>query len=82
MGKALLFRDGQRYEIRWSTQRTEAEKQADLRKPIRFYYQDTESLIPLKPGKTWVIVVTPWTAVTEQTQGVWLLQFSQPAGAK
>jgi hypothetical protein len=82
IGKALLFRDGRQYTIRWSTHKTEQEKQTDRRKPIRFLYDYTESLIPLKPGHTWVIVVTPWTAVTEQKPGEWLLQFSQPPGAK
>jgi hypothetical protein len=39
-------------------------------------------LVPLKPGRTWVIVVTPLTAMTEKMPGEWLLQFSQPKGAK
>jgi hypothetical protein len=82
IGEALLFRDGQKYRIRWSTQKTEQEKQADIRKPIRFYYHDTESLFPLKPGHTWIIVVTPETTVTEKEPGEWFLRFIQPAGAK
>ena len=82
MGDAFLFRDGKQYKIRWSTHKTEAEKQANIRHPIRFYYEDTESLIPLKPGHTWVIIVTPFTALTEKQPGEWLMQFSQPPGAK
>ena len=82
MGDAFLFRDGKQYKIRWSTHKTEAEKKANIRHPIRFYYEDTESLIPLKPGHTWVIIVTPFTALTEKQPGEWLMQFSQPPGAK
>ena len=82
MGDALLFRDGQQYKIRWSTHKSEEEKQSDRRKPIRFYYRDTESLFPLKPGKTWIIVVTPDTTVTEKKPGEWFLRFIQPPGAK
>ena len=82
MGDALLFRDGQQYKIRWSTHKTEEEKQSNRRKPIRFYYRDTESLFPLKPGRTWIIVVTPDSPVTEKKAGEWFLRFSQPPGAK
>lgn len=82
VGDAMLFRDGKKYDIRWSTAATEAELQSGRRKPIRFFYADGKTPFPLKPGHTWVIVVTPETAVTEQSQGNWLLQFHQPAGAK
>ncbi|HKI52689.1 MAG TPA: SdrD B-like domain-containing protein [Anaerolineales bacterium] len=71
-GEALLFRDGQVYDIRWSTENDG---------PIQFQNNDG-SLSPLKAGHTWVTIVTPLTAVTEQKSGEWLLQFSQPPGAK
>ena len=71
-GEALLFRDGQVFDIRWSTESDG---------PIQFQNNDG-SLSPLKPGHTWVSVVTPQTAVTEQKSGEWLLRFSQPPGAK
>jgi hypothetical protein len=82
VGNALLFRDGKKYDIQWSTAASEEELQTGRRKPIRFFYPDSQTLFPLKPGHTWVIVVTPETAVTEQSVGNWLLQFHQPAGAK
>lgn len=82
LGDALLFRDGQIYKIRWSTVATDEELQTGRRKPIQFLYPDDETPFPLKPGHTWIIVVTPETAVTEQSTGEWFLQFSQPPGAK
>jgi len=82
VGDALLFRDGQQYKIRWSTRATEAEVNSGIRKPIQFYYPDETTLFPLKPGHTWVTVVTPFTTVTETSAGEWYLQFSQPPGAK
>ena len=82
LGDALLFRDGKMYNIRWSTVATDEEIQTGRRKPIQFLYPDDKTLFPLKPGHTWIIVVTPESAVTEQSPGAWLLQFSQPAGAK
>lgn len=82
VGDAMLFRDGKKYNIRWSTAATPEELQNGRRKPIRFFYPDDKTPFPLKPGHTWIIVVTPETTVTEQSAGNWLLQFYQPAGAK
>jgi hypothetical protein len=82
LGDAMLFRDGKMYNIRWSTVATDEEIQTGRRKPIRFLYPDEKTPFPLKPGHTWILIVTPYTAVTERSAGEWLLQFSQPPGAK
>jgi len=82
VGDALLFRDGRKYEIRWSTRATAEEVLTGHRKPIQFLNLDDTTPFPLKPGHTWILVVTPETPVTEQSAGEWLLQFHQPPGAK
>ena len=82
LGDALLFRDGKMYNIRWSTVATDEEIETGRRKPIQFLYPDDKTLFPLKPGHTWVLVVTPETVVTEESAGEWLVQFYQPPGAK
>jgi hypothetical protein len=82
VGNAMLLRDGKKYDIRWSTAATQEELQSGRRHPIRFFYPDDRTPFPLKPGHTWVILVTPETAVTEQAPGNWLLQFHHPAGSK
>ncbi len=82
VGDALLFRDGQQYKIRWNTVATLEEAESHRRKPLKFFYPDDKTPFPLKPGHTWIIVVTPYTPVTEKKPGEWLLQFSQPPGAK
>ena len=82
VGDADIFRDGKKYDIRWSTVASEEEVQTGRRKPIRFFHPDDRTPFPLKPGHTWIIVVTPETVVTEKSAGQWLLQFSQPPGAK
>ena len=81
-GDAILFRDGMKYNIRWSTRLSEEEIRTGRRKPIRFLYADEQTLFPLKPGHTWIVVVTPQTTVIEDSSGEWLLRFSQPPGAK
>jgi len=82
IGDALLFRDGKMYEIRWSTRASAEELQTGRRKPIQFLNLDDITPFPLKSGHTWILVVTPETAVTEQSASEWLLQFHQPPGAK
>ena len=82
LGDALLFRDGKMYNIRWSTVATDEEFETGRRKPIQFLSPDEKTLFPLKPGHTWILVVTPETTVTEESPGQWLLQFFQPPGAK
>lgn len=71
-GKALLFRNGQVYSIEWNTEDDT---------PIKFQLKDNEPF-PLKPGHTWVSVVTPLTSVNETKPGEWWLRFSQPPGSK
>jgi hypothetical protein len=82
VGDALLFRDGMMHKIRWSTRASDEEIRSGIRKPMLFYYPDETTLFPLKPGRTWVVVVTPNTAVTEKGDGNWFLRFVQPPGAK
>ncbi|HND47122.1 MAG TPA: SdrD B-like domain-containing protein [Anaerolineales bacterium] len=81
-GYALLFRDGRMYDMFWSTDLSDAERESGRHKPIHFINPDTKQLMPLKPGRTWIIVVTPETAVTPQADGKWYLEFYQPAGAQ
>ncbi len=71
-GKALLFRNGQMFTIRWSTENSG---------PIQFQYKNGE-LFPLKPGHTWVTIITPLTTLSETRPTEWWLQFSQPPGSK
>ncbi len=80
-GRAILFRDGQKYDIFWSTLLDEDEKSSGRRHPIQFLDQDGYP-IALRPGHTWVTVVTPDTTVTETSPGLWQVRFVQPPGAK
>jgi hypothetical protein len=61
---ALLFRDGQMYEIFWTTANGDFEKTTGLVRPIRFV--DAEgNPFPLKPGQTWVEIVQTYTRYNE-----------------
>ncbi len=93
---ALLFRDGQMYEIFWTTKSGSYEVETGKLRPIRF--MDAEgNEFPLKPGQTWVQVVQPYTPYyevpdsevfydlankKESGSGVWAVRWYPPAGAR
>jgi hypothetical protein len=74
---ALLFRDGRVYRIFWSTANGEYEKKTGLLRPIRFV--DAQgSPFPMKPGQTWVQIVTSTTTLQEFNPGEWKIRFYAP----
>ncbi|MGE5073018.1 MAG: SdrD B-like domain-containing protein, partial [Anaerolineae bacterium] len=79
MGYAYLFRDGKMFPIQWSTRSGDYEKKTGFRRPIQFLNPDG-SPAPLKPGHTWVIIVTPFSTVKETEAGVWLVAYAAPEG--
>ena len=80
-GYAFLFRDGKKYDIRWSTKSGEYEQQTGERRPMQFINTDGTPAA-LKPGSTWIFVATPYSALTDEGGGVWKLRYYPPAGAK
>ena len=75
-GDALLFRDGMMYEIEW---RMPPEDEAS--RMLQFLDTNGDPM-PLKPGHTWVLVVTPESSVEEKSPGAWTVRFIPPEGAK
>lgn len=53
---AIVFRDGLRYDVYWTTRSGTAENATDRFRPIRFVFENGEPF-PLKPGQTWVHLV-------------------------
>ena len=78
---AFLFRDGKMYQIKWSTIAGEYEQKTGLRRPIQFLNLDGTPAA-LKPGHTWVLIVTDFSTVKEETPGVWKVIFYPPEGSK
>ena len=79
LGYAYLFRDGQMFRIRWSTRSGDYEKQTGFRRPIQFINTDG-SPAALKPGHTWVIIVTPFSTIRETKPGVYFVAYAAPEG--
>ena len=86
--KAMLFRDGQAFEIFWTTKYGDYEKETGLLRPIR--YQDANGdPVALKNGATWVEVMTmtsfaveseisayPFFPIKEaEGTGLWLVRY-------
>ena len=80
-GKAVIFRDGQVYNAFWSTMAGSYEKSTMLRRPLRFENADG-SPFALKPGQTWIHIVTLPSEVLDKGAGNWFVQFYAPLGAK
>ncbi len=65
-GKAVLFRDGQKFDLFWTTRSGEYEQTTGLARPIRFVDADGNPF-PFKPGQTWVHL-TPLGAPVYETE--------------
>lgn len=78
-GYAFLFRDGLMYKIQWNTLAGDYEKQTGFERPIKFVNADG-SPAALKPGHTWVIIVTPFSYFAEQQNGAYLVRYIPPQG--
>ena len=67
------------YKIKWSTLSGDYEKKTGFERPIKFINLDG-SPAALKPGHTWVIVVTPFSYFAEQQSGSYLVRYIPPQG--
>ena len=74
---AVLFRDGQAYNIYWSTRSRAYEKETGLLRPL-YFVDAKDNIVPLRPGRTWIHIVTPYSSVTAKGDGGWLVRFIQP----
>jgi hypothetical protein len=74
---AYLFRDGQAFRIFWSTENREWEKKNGMVRPMHFVDAQGKP-IPLHPGRTWIHIITPYSSVSEEESGKWLVNFVQP----
>lgn len=86
--KAVLFRDGQIFDIFWTTQYSDYEKETGLLRPIR-YVDANGDPFALKNGRTWVEIVSttsfhvesevsdyPFTPIKEaEGTGLWLVRY-------
>ncbi len=77
--KGYLFRDGQAYEIQWSTRATEYERSTGLRRPIAFQDMNGDP-IALRPGQTWIVIVTRDSYVSEPSPHHWKVRVYSPEG--
>jgi hypothetical protein len=80
LGPAYLFRDGQAYPIRWSTRSGEYERKTGFMRPIQWVNTDG-SPAALKPGHTWVIIVTDFSSITDEGGGEWKVHYYAPEGS-
>ena len=80
-GYAFLFRDGMKYNIKWSTKSGEYEQSTGQRRPMQFLNPDG-STAKLKPGHTWIFVATPYSVISDEGNSTWKLRYYAPEGSK
>ena len=78
--KGLAFRDGQMYEIEWSTRSGDYERTTGFRRPIAFTDPNGDPF-PLRPGRSWIIIATPYSERSEYEPGKWKFRIYAPPGA-
>lgn len=66
--KAIVFRDGQAYEVWWKTPANN--------KPIQFFDVEGKAF-PFKPGNTWIVILGQ-SSPLEVEDGDWSISFSIP----
>ncbi len=76
-GYAFAFRDGQMYKIRWSTANRAWEQQTGLLRPLHFIWPD-KTEFPLKPGRTFIHIMTEFSGVSQTEPGLWRAFFVPP----
>lgn len=76
----FVFRDGQKYEIKWSTRAGEYEQETGFRRPIAFLDKNGEPF-PLRPGRSWIVIATPYSDYFQNESGKWKFHIYAPPGA-
>ena len=79
-GAGIAFRDGQMYDIRWSTISGEYEKRTGFRRPVTFLDKDNNPF-PLRPGRSWIVIATPYSQYSQLEPGQWKFRIYAPPGA-
>ena len=78
-GPGFAFRDGQMYDIQWSTRSGDYEKKTGFRRPIAFLDKDGNPF-PLRPGRSWIVIATPYSDYSQLEPGQWKFRIYAPPG--
>ena len=78
-GQGFAFRDGQMYDIKWSMRAGEYEQKTGLRRPIAFLDKNGEPF-PLRPGRSWIVIATPYSEYSQNEPGKWKFHIYAPPG--
>lgn len=79
-GTGFAFRDGQIYDLKWSTVSGDYEKKTGFRRPIAFLDKEGNPF-PLRPGRSWIIIATPYSDYSQNEPGKWKFRIYAPPGA-
>ncbi|MGB7874115.1 MAG: SdrD B-like domain-containing protein, partial [Anaerolineales bacterium] len=79
-GNGFAFRDGQMFGIEWSTRAGKYEQETGFRLPIAFREKNGDPF-PLRPGRSWIVIATPFSDYSQNEPGKWNFRIYAPPGA-
>lgn len=79
-GNGFAFRDGQMFGIEWSTRAGKYEQETGFRLPIAFLEKNGDPF-PLRPGRSWIVIATPFSDYSQNEPGKWNFRIYAPPGA-
>ena len=68
------------YEIQWSTRSGDYEKRSGFRRPIALLDKEGNPF-PLRPGRSWIVIATPYSEYTQLEPGQLRFRIYAPPGA-
>jgi hypothetical protein len=76
-GRAVIFRNGQKFEAEWSTQFPDYVTDRD--QPIPVHFEVNGEPFAMAPGQTWINLLNQGDSLTSIGSGIWLADFDAPA---
>jgi hypothetical protein len=76
-GRAVIFRNGQKFEAEWSTQFPAYVTDRD--QPIPVHFEVNGEPFAMAPGQTWINLLNQGDSLTSIGSGIWLADFDAPA---
>jgi hypothetical protein len=76
-GRAFVFRNGQMFEVNWSTSYPDYVSDRDQPLPVHFEFGGEP--FPMAPGQTWINMLNQFDSMAAIGRGIWLADFDAPS---
>ena len=76
-GNAFVFRNGQVFEVNWST--AYPDYVTNRQDPLPVHFEQNGEPFPMAPGQTWFNMLNQFDSLASIGSGIWLADFDAPA---